>query len=55
MKHGLWTEKEAAEYLGLKASTLRRWRWAGIGPKFLKVGRRSVRYQFQELEHFASA
>ena len=39
----LLTESEAAELLRLKPKTLARWRWAGTGPRFLKVGG-AVRY-----------
>ena len=33
----LLTETEAARSLGLKVATLRRWRWAGKKPNFLKI------------------
>jgi predicted DNA-binding transcriptional regulator AlpA len=39
----LVNEHQAAELLGLKVSTLRRWRWAGTGPSFVKIGA-AVRY-----------
>ena len=39
---------EAAERLGVKYGTLRNWRWRGVGPPFLKVGR-SVRYRLVDL------
>jgi predicted DNA-binding transcriptional regulator AlpA len=44
-------EKKAAEVLGLKVPTLRRWRWAGQGPQFIKLGS-AVRYHPSELERF---
>lgn len=44
-------EQEAADFLGLQRQTLTRWRWAGTGPKFHKVGH-SVRYTIEDLEHF---
>jgi len=47
----LLNEKEAANYLGLKVSTLRRWRWAGCGLKFHKIGS-AVRYSPQEIQAF---
>ena len=47
----LLTETEAAEILSLKVSTLRRWRWAGEGMKFLKIGA-AVRYDPAELQHY---
>lgn len=44
-------EHVAAEMLGLRVPTLRKWRWAGTGPKFLKVGR-LVRYRLSDLKEF---
>lgn len=35
----LLTPDEVAEYLNVPARTLPRWRYLGIGPKFIKVGR----------------
>ncbi len=49
--HPLLTETEAAALLGLKVATLRRWRWAGKGPRFLKIGG-AVRYDPADLEAF---
>lgn len=40
--------EEAAERLGVRASTLANWRWTGSGPRFLKVGGR-VRYRLFDL------
>jgi hypothetical protein len=31
--------------------TLERWRWTGIGPRFLKIGRR-VRYRLEDIEAY---
>lgn len=42
---------EAAAFLGLSADTLPRWRWAGKGPTFVKIGR-SVRYRLSDLETY---
>jgi predicted DNA-binding transcriptional regulator AlpA len=39
----LLTPSEAAEFLGLRLATLARWRWAGQGPGFVKLGG-AVRY-----------
>jgi hypothetical protein len=35
---GLLNETQAADLLNIKVPTLRRWRWAGKGPTFLKIG-----------------
>lgn len=47
----LINEIKAAELLGLKVGTLRRWRWSGDGPGFIKLGT-AVRYDPMELERF---
>ena len=39
----------AAELLGISPTTLPRWRWAGIGPAYLKLGR-AIRYRRADLE-----
>lgn len=36
-------EKEAAKILNVSIACLQRWRWAGAGPTYYKIGR-SVRY-----------
>ena len=47
----LLKEQEAAEILNMEVSTLRKWRWAGEGPKFLKIGA-AVRYDPEELKDY---
>jgi hypothetical protein len=47
----LLTEQEGAKLLGLSVATLRRWRWLGIGPSYLKLGS-AVRYSFDDLTTF---
>ena len=51
---GLIDEHEAARILGLSVKTLRRWRWAGRPPGFLKIGA-AVRYDPAELASFIEA
>ncbi len=50
----LLNESEAATALGLKVATLRRWRWAGKPPEFLKIGS-AVRYDPGVLAEFIEA
>ncbi len=45
----LFDEKEAADYLHTAVATLRRWRWAGKPPAFIKIGG-LVRYEVQTLD-----
>lgn len=45
-------ETEASRLLGVKPSTLRKWRWSGRGPiRFIRVGR-SVRYALCDIRAF---
>lgn len=44
----------ASRALGISVSTLEKWRVAGIGPRFLKLGR-LVRYSRRDLEQWLDA
>lgn len=48
---GTWREEQAADYLGMKVTTLRQWRHLSRGPIYLKIGR-SVRYRREDLDAF---
>ncbi len=50
----LLKEGEAAKFLSLEVATLRRWRWSGRGPRFLKLGG-AVRYELADIEAFKEA
>ena len=47
-------ETKAAQLLDLRVKTLRRWRWAGKGPRFVKLGS-AVRYRLADLDEFIAA
>jgi hypothetical protein len=47
----LLTEEEASEHLRVPARTLQWWRYAGGGPRYLKLGR-LVRYRAADIESF---
>ena len=44
-------DKQAARYIGFKAQTLRNWRHARKGPKYIKQSR-SVRYSVRDLDEW---
>jgi predicted DNA-binding transcriptional regulator AlpA len=48
----LLDEREAAAAYGISVQTLRNWRWKGIGPRYRKIGSRSVRYHRDDLTAF---
>ena len=50
----LLKENEAAQRLSLEVATLRRWRWAGKGPRFLKICG-AIRYEPADLDAFIEA
>lgn len=51
----LLDENEAATSLNLAVQTLRNWRWRGEGPRYVKLGKRTVRYRRGDLEAFITA
>ncbi len=53
--HELLTEPEAAARLRMLPATLRRWRWAGRGPAYIRVSGRAIRYAVSDIEAFVTA
>jgi hypothetical protein len=51
----LLTETQAAAILGCSPNTLRTWRCQGIGPNFVKVCDRMVRYKPDDIEAFVQS
>ena len=51
----LLDESEASAHLNIAIQTLRNWRWRGIGPRFVKLGKRAVRYRRGDLDAFVEA
>ena len=45
---------DAARFLGLSHRTMEKWRLQGLGPGFLKVGRR-VLYDLRDLEDYLAS
>ena len=48
----LFNTKQAAALLGLSHQTLEKWRSLGIGPSYLKLGNKAVRYRRSALLTF---
>lgn len=46
---------EAAQYIGKSVQTLAQWRYAGIGPQFVKIGRRTVLYRRRDIDEWLEA
>lgn len=44
-------QRELSKRLGVSLRTLERWRWVGIGPRFIKIGGR-VRYRLCDIEAY---
>jgi len=53
-KHQFVSTKTAAEYCGISAATLKRWRYEGTGPKYYKPAGR-VLYDIVDLCEFVQA
>jgi hypothetical protein len=44
-------EQQAADFLGVSISTLRRWRWTKRGPRHFRVDN-LIRYRLADLDRF---
>jgi hypothetical protein len=51
----LLTQREAASVLRLSPRTLERMRVQGIGPRFVPVANRSIRYRQQDLDAYIAS
>ena len=49
------TTSEAAEAIGVTESTLVNWRRVGQGPRFVRLGYKTVRYSHEDLAHWLAA
>jgi predicted site-specific integrase-resolvase len=45
---------EAAKMLGLSPQTLRNWRCKGLGPEYVRLNSRCIRYKLEALENYMS-
>ena len=51
---GLINEFEAAEHMGVKVGTMRKYRLTGNGPKFIRLSARCIRYRRDWLDEHAA-
>jgi predicted DNA-binding transcriptional regulator AlpA len=51
----LLTPIEAGTMLGLKASTLADWRYAGVGPTYIRLAPNAVRYRLSDLLRYIAS
>lgn len=51
----LATEREAADFLGVTARALQKWRTTGNGPLFVHISSRCVRYRRRDLLAWSEA
>ena len=43
---------QVSSLLNLRAATLKKWRLTGTGPKYLRVGKRAIRYRLADVKRF---
>lgn len=55
MSSNLLTPKDAAVYLKVSEKTLEGWRRAEVGPKFYRMGSRTVRYFRSDIDDYLRA
>ena len=48
----LWTEREAAEYLGYTPRFMQMRRYKGDGPKFVRISQTALRYRPEDIEEW---
>ncbi|CAB4135096.1 hypothetical protein UFOVP275_73 [uncultured Caudovirales phage] len=49
------TERDLAERWSITTRTLQLWRKSGAGPKFIRIGERSIFYRMADVEAYESA
>ncbi len=52
---GLINEQEAARKMGVKPITLQLWRLAGKGPRYVRLGTRTIRYRPEDIAAWIDA
>lgn len=55
IRPALLNDREAAIYLGMSTSYLRKARRFGQGPTFVRIGMRAIRYRVSDLHEFVES
>ena len=55
MTEKLMTSKQVADYLGVSEGTMYEYRALGIGPKYMRIGGRLVRYRLCDVDAWLEA
>ncbi|MDJ0390901.1 helix-turn-helix domain-containing protein [Roseomonas sp. E05] len=50
----LLTPEDVAAQLGVSRKALERWRCTGDGPRFVRLGHKTVRYRMEDVEAFVT-
>ncbi len=50
----LYTDVEVGEMIGISPRTLQGWRLKGVGPAFVRAGKRNIRYRLEDIEAWAA-
>ncbi len=54
-RNQLINEHDAARYIAHSVKTLQSWRCKGIGPKFVRISGRSIRYRYSDLNEWVES
>ncbi len=54
MMKQFYSTEELEALIGISRNTLRKWRWEGKGPKFVKLGAR-VAYRLEDIEAYTGS
>ena len=54
LTQNLLTPEEVAVRLGVSRKALERWRGTGDGPRFVRLGHKTVRYRVEDVEVFVA-
>lgn len=50
----LLSTAQVSSLLNLQAATLKKWRVLGTGPKFVRIGKRAIRYRLVDVKRFVA-